>query len=72
MELSDYLREPTWATVFAIIITVLYIHGKNKLNNEGDLPTSSYAKPAALVGLLTYFIVSMGVGGKETISSEPF
>ena len=40
--------------------------------NEGKLDLSSYTKPAALVAILVFFIVSNGLGKKETISSEPF
>jgi hypothetical protein len=29
-------------------------------------------KPAALNAILVYFIVSSGLGAKETISTEPF
>jgi hypothetical protein len=45
---------------------------KAKLNNEGTLTTSAYAKPAALVMILVYFIVSNGIGKRETISTDPF
>jgi len=33
---------------------------------------SAYTKPAALVAILVFFIVSNGLGKKESISSEPF
>lgn len=72
MELSDYLRDPTWAALIAGAATAAYIHIKTKLNKEGKLPLSDYAKPAALVAILVFFIVQNGVGKRESISSEPF
>jgi len=66
------LRDPAWAGLIAGFITAGYIHFKAKLNNEGKLELSSYTKPAALVAILVFFIVSNGLGKKETISSEPF
>ena len=68
----EQLRDPTWAAVAAGVITALYIHGKARLNNEGTLTTSAYAKPAALVAILVYFIVSNGIGRVEQISTAPF
>jgi hypothetical protein len=41
------------------------------MNAGEELPLSAYAKPAALVALLVYFIVYNG-SSRETISSEPF
>mgnify|MGYP001030162782 FL=1 len=72
MEFEDYLRDPAWAAIIAGIITAGYIHLKSKLNNEGKLPASAYSKPAFLNAILVFFIVSNGIGGKETISTEPF
>ena len=72
MEFEDYLRDPAWAAIIAGIITAGYIHIKSKLNNEGKLPASAYSKPAFLNAILFFFIVSNGIGGKETISTEPF
>jgi hypothetical protein len=72
MDISDYLREPAGASVFAGLVTAVYIHIKAKLNNEGKLQTSQYVKPAFLVALLVYFIVSSGSGSREKISAEPF
>lgn len=70
--MEDYLRDPAWAAVVAGVITALYIHGKARLNNEGTLTTSAYAKPAALVAILVYFIISNGIGKREPISTDPF
>jgi len=33
---------------------------------------STYAKPAALVAILVYFIVSNGIGKRETINTGAF
>jgi hypothetical protein len=68
----EQLRNPTWAAAVAGVITALYIHGKARLNNEGTPTTSAYAKPAALVAILVYFIVSNGIGRVEPISTAPF
>jgi hypothetical protein len=70
--MDEYLREPGSAAIIAAGITAMYIHGKARLNDEGPLTTSSYAKPAALIGILVYFIVSNGLGKRETISTDPF
>ena len=72
MEFEDYLRDPAWAGIIAGVITAGYVHFKAKLNNEGKLQLSSYTKPAALVAILVFFIVTNGLGKKESISSEPF
>tara|TARA_Y100000389_G_scaffold136687_1_gene134247 strand:- start:12991 stop:13200 length:210 start_codon:yes stop_codon:yes gene_type:complete len=68
----EQLRNPTWAAAFAGVITALYIIGKARLNNEGSPTTSAYIKPAALVAILVYFIVSNGIGRLEPISTTPF
>jgi|TARA_B110000014_G_scaffold77624_1_gene53161 hypothetical protein len=72
MEFEDYLRDPAWAGIVAGGITAGYIHAKSRLNNEGKLPMSSYTKPAMLVAILVFFIISQGVSKRETISSDPF
>lgn len=72
MDIGDYLREPFGASIFAGLVTAAYIHVKAKMNNEGKLQTSQYVKPAFLVALLVYFIVSNGAGTREKISAEPF
>ena len=72
MEFEDYLRDPAWAGIIAGLITAGYIHFKAKINNEGKLPVSAYAKPATLNAILVFFIVTNGLGKKETISTEPF
>ena len=72
MELSDYLRDPMYAALIAGAITAGYIHLKAHLKNEGKLELNKYTKPAALNAILVFFIVSGGIGQRETISTEPF
>jgi hypothetical protein len=72
MELAEYFREPTSAALSAAAITALYIHFKAYINNEKKLELNEYAKPAALNAILVYFIVSNGIGQRETISMDPF
>ena len=72
MEISEYLREPMSAALIAGLITAAYIHLKAYLNNEGKLDLNKYTKPATLNAILVFFIVSGGIGRKESISNEPF
>jgi hypothetical protein len=72
MDISEYLKEPVGAAVFAAGVTAAYIYVKAKINNEGQPTTSAFAKPAVLVAILVYFIVSSGAGAREKISAEPF
>ena len=70
--MDEYLRDPTSAALIAAGITALYIHAKARLNDEGTLEMRASAKPATLVAILVYFIISNGLGKRETISTEPF
>jgi hypothetical protein len=70
--LSDYLRDPMWAGIFAAAITILYLHLKAHINNEKTPAPNVYMKPSSLIFLLTYFIVSQGVATRESIMTEPF
>ena len=72
MDISDSLRDPLGAALFAAAVTAGYIHIKARMNNEVKLQTSQYFKPAILNAIMVYVIVSTGVGGKEKISTEPF
>jgi hypothetical protein len=72
MEISDYLRDPVSAALIAAGITAAYIHIKAQINNEGKLELNKYSKPAVLNAILVYFIVSNGLGQRESISTEPF
>jgi hypothetical protein len=71
--LSDYLRDPMWAGIFASAITISYLHLKAHINNEKTpLKMSTYMKPASLIFLLVYGIVSQGVATRESIMTDPF
>ena len=72
MDITQTLRDPLGAAVVAAIVTAGYIHIKSKMNKEGPLETSAYAKPAALVGILVFLIISNGVGRREVISTDPY
>lgn len=72
MDISEYIREPMGAAGFAALMTVGYIFMKARLNNEPKPQTSDFVKPAILVGLLVYFIISSGAGKRESISVDPF
>ena len=71
MDISDQLKDPMWAALFAAAVTATYIHVKNQMNSGEKLPVSAYTKPACLVALLVYFIVYSG-SSREHISTEPF
>lgn len=69
--MDEYLREPSSAAAIAAAVTFGYIHLKATMNKE-KLPNSAYFKPAFLVGILVYIIVSRGGASKESISTEPY
>lgn len=60
------------AAVIAAAIVAAYVLIRSKMNNEGKLKNSDYFKPAFLVGILVYFIVSQGQGDSGPILKEPF
>jgi hypothetical protein len=60
------------AAAIAAAVVVAYVYLKSKLNNEGKMKNSDYFKPAFLVGLLVYFIVSQGQGDSGPVMKEPF
>jgi len=70
--MDQYFREPMSAAVIAAGIVAAYILVKSRINNEGKLKNSDYFKPAFLVGVLVYFIVSQGQGDSGPILKEPF
>ena len=72
MDIGEYIRDPFGAAIFAALATAGYIYVKAKMNKEGTLQISQYVKPAILVALLVYFIVSNGSGTREKLSTEPF
>ena len=68
MDISDSLKDPLSASIFAGCVTIGYIYTKAKMNNEPRPENSAYTKPAMLV----YFIVHSGLGAKETILTEAY
>ena len=60
------------AAAIAAGIVMAYVYVKSKMNNEGKMKNSDYFKPAFLVGILVYFIVSQGQGESGPILKEPF
>jgi hypothetical protein len=71
MDISEQLKDPLMAALFAAAATSAYIYVKNQMNSGDKLPLSAFAKPSALIALLVYFIVYSG-SQRERISSEPF
>jgi hypothetical protein len=70
--MDQYFREPLSAAVISAAIVAAYVMGKSKINNEGKLKNSDYFKPAFLVAVLVYFIVSQGQGDSGPVMKEPF
>ena len=70
--MDQYLRDPTGAAVVAGAVTMAYVYGRAKMNNEGPIKNSELMKPAFLVALLVYFIVSRRSETHETMTKEPF
>mgnify|MGYP003347304725 CR=1 FL=1 len=70
--MDQYAREPFSAAVMAAAATIAYLYAKARMNNEGPVKNSEVMKPAFLVALLVYFIVSQGKGSHEAMSHEPF
>jgi len=70
--MDQYCREPMSAAVIAAATVVAYVYLKSKMNNEDKLKNSDYFKPAFLVALLVYFIVSQGQGDSGPVLKEPF
>jgi hypothetical protein len=60
------------AAVIAAALAVGYVYLKSKLNNEEKLKNSDFFKPAFLVGVLVYFVVSQGQGDSGPVLKEPF
>jgi len=72
MDISDSLKDPMSAAIFAACVTIGYIFLKAKMNNEPQPKNSDFTKPALLIAILVYYIVQTGIGGKETILTEPY
>jgi len=70
--MDQYFRDPMSAAGIAAVIVIAYVFARSKMNNEQKLKNSDYFKPAFLVGLLVYFIVSQGQGDSGPVLTEPF
>lgn len=70
--MDHYFRQPMSAAVIAGAVTIAYIYARNKMNGRSQVPNSEYAKPAFLIALLVYIIVSQGCAQRESVSLEPF
>ena len=70
--MDQYFREPFSAAAIAAVVVVVYVYAKSRMNNEGKVKNSEYFKPAFLVGILVYFIVSQGQGDSGPVLKEPF
>jgi hypothetical protein len=70
--MDQYFQEPTSAAIIAAAVTVGYIFIRSKMNGDEKIKNSDYFKPAFLVGLLVYFIVSQGQGSHGQATKEPF
>ena len=70
--MDQYFREPFSAAVISAAVVAAYVFVKGKMNNEGKTKNSDYFKPAFLVALLVYFIVSHGQGDSGPVMKEPF
>jgi len=70
--MDHYFRQPLSAAVISAAVTMVYIYGKNKMNGRAQVPNSEYTKPAFLVAILVYLIVSQGSAHRESVSLEPF
>ena len=70
--MEQYFQEPTSAAVIAAAVTMGYVFIRSKMNGAGKIKNSDYFKPAFLVGLLVYFIVSQGQGSHGQATKEPF
>jgi ABC-type tungstate transport system substrate-binding protein len=70
--MDQYFRNPASAAIISAAITMAYVFARNKMNGRANVPNSEYAKPAFLVALLVYLIVSQGSGQRESVSLEPF
>jgi uncharacterized membrane protein len=70
--MEQYFQEPTSAALIAALATIAYVFVKSKMNGDEKIKNSEYFKPAFLVGLLVYFIVSQGQGSHGSVSKEPY
>jgi uncharacterized membrane protein len=70
--MEQYFQEPSSAAVIAAAVTIGYIYISAKMNGDDKIKNSDYFKPAFLVALLVFIIVSQGQGAHGSVSKEPF
>lgn len=70
--MEHYFQEPASAAIIAAAVTMGYVFIRSKMNGNEKIKNSEYFKPAFLVGLLVYFIVSQGQGSHGQPTKEPF
>ena len=66
------LRDPLFAACVAACITGVWVYVHSAKAPDQPLKSSVYMRPAALVGILVYAIISLGIGAKEEISNDKF
>jgi uncharacterized membrane protein len=70
--MEKYFQEPSSAAVIAAALVIAYIYISAKMNGDEKIKNSDYFKPAFLVGLLVFIIVSQGQGSHGSVTKEPF
>jgi len=70
--MEQYFQEPSSAAAIAAVVTIGYIYISSKMNGEGKIKNSDYFKPAFLVALLVFFVVSQGQGSHGSVSKDPY
>jgi hypothetical protein len=70
--MEQYFQEPASAAAIAAGVTIGYIYISAKMNGDDKIKNSDYFKPAFLVALLVFMIVSQGQGSHGSVSKEPF
>jgi Na+/pantothenate symporter len=70
--MESYFQEPSSAAAIAAVVTIAYIYISSKMNGEGKIKNSDYFKPAFLVALLVFFVVSQGQGSHGSVSKDPY
>jgi hypothetical protein len=58
--MRELLRQPAYAAAFAVLVTLIYIHVKLKVQGVEDAKNSTYFKPAFMIAVLVYNIVYFG------------
>ena len=70
--MEQYFQEPSSAAAIAATVTIGYIYISAKMNGDKKIKNSDYFKPAFLVALLVFMIVSQGQGSHGSVSKDPF